>query len=445
MTISLGPGSQLLVQGTAPPLPPGRGEAEPPFWTCAIDGRTIPASPGPLPGLHRWPLCGLPQELPEGDHVFTIDVDRSAQGSTFYVDQITYFPLEDVRDTLSNPVVIIDIDDPAVEYLRGRWSTDQGNARWSTDPDARIRVNFTGTKANWVGRVLRADSQGDSSGTYVVDGQDPVPFRIRGARPGEERVFGGILFETERLPMGAHTLDVAWEGGNAPFTFDELLVQDGSIMAEAISVAPSNSVGSSPVDPAPVESTLAGSSSSSTSLHPNSTSQTGEHESSQPRSASQPLISTDPSAIPKPSTITQTDTDNEGNQQIIGAIVGGTLGGVALLCLTILLVYFMMARHKAKTEEPHLNQTSNSGTRPALQSPGSLSHAQISPLSIEIGSTVAYHRKGSRVTTTPESSSSLGAPTMAQRSAQRIIVHHEDSGARMEQPVALHVPPAYTP
>ncbi|KAG2019818.1 hypothetical protein CC2G_005221 [Coprinopsis cinerea AmutBmut pab1-1] len=287
-----------MVQGTNTPAPSGGDGLS---WTCSLDGRPFETTRGTRQ-LHRWPLCTSPV-VANGDHLLTINVTNTSSRTTFWVDEFTIDPSVDAVRDLGEMDVIFDENDPAVEYLTGEWVRDQSNSVLSTDEGASVRIRFSGTAATWVGRGLDGFPRGNSTGFYAVDNRDAIPFTILENPAEAGRIFNVELFGTGPLPNGQHTLVVTYQGPAAPITFDKLLVENGDPLIAPASVLPS--------------------------------------------STQQPSSSTSEVATPittLPADNLETDSGSSGTP--VGAIVGGTLGGLAIIAITFVLIFYVSKRRR---------------------------------------------------------------------------------------------------
>ncbi|EFI28313.1 hypothetical protein CC1G_13842 [Coprinopsis cinerea okayama7 len=132
--------------------------------------------------VNNWPLCESPP-MPEGEHsTLTLNVTIH-HGTRLHVDQVRFLP--STSSNLLNPVVFIEQVDPAVRSTSGTWQVIQSNAMMTLESGATMRIDFSGTKATWIGWAPNGyPSQGSSTGTYVLDGADPARFTVPGVPPG---------------------------------------------------------------------------------------------------------------------------------------------------------------------------------------------------------------------------------------------------------------------
>jgi hypothetical protein len=167
-----------------------------------------------------------------------------------------------------------------------------------------------GTSVSWVGFIPNELPHNASSATYSVDGGPPIFFPLKGLSPGPSNTFyNQFFFTTPELTPGAHSLVVVHQGTaqQTPLTLDFLYVTNTS----------------TPVTPSPTPST-------------NST-------------------TTIPSPTPQP--------HNHGPP--IGAIVGGVVGGLALIALTLFFLWwYKREQRRART---HFSPRDASDVPPHLE------------------------------------------------------------------------------
>ena len=209
--------------------------------------------------------------------------------------------------------------------------------------------NFTianlGVSLSWYGFIPVELPHTPSSATYSIDGETPISFLLKGLP-----VNSGIpfyyqkFFETAQLSPTSHTLKVVYEGNNStPLTLDYLIIQNGT------------------------------SSSTTTSL-PTSTG----------------------------NTVSATSTPNGSIP--VGPIVGGVIGGLALVVFAILGFFLLRRRQKRDTQE-EIFASSDSTPRPFEYTPLHLSSTTSNPSSggfsypqvlqtAQLGGRVTYGVKG---------------------------------------------------
>ncbi|EFI28314.1 hypothetical protein CC1G_13843 [Coprinopsis cinerea okayama7 len=266
-----------------------------PSWECFVDGRSIGAE-DPFPThQNNWPLCLAPT-LSDEEHVLTLNVTSS--GTPFYFDQIKYLP--SMSAPPSDATVVIEQSDPTITFLpEESWVNVNESAKSTSEVGAGLSVSFTGTKLTWIGWILEG-SGGDSSGTYSIDDGPDTAFTIRRPAPIPGSLFFQPLFETEELPLRTHNLSVKFNGPTrTPLALDHFLVENGDIFF-------------------PFES--------------------GEQPADEP-------IPTEIEPEPSP---TKTPSSEQSEATPVGAIVGGAVGGVALIALFAIAIFLLRRRMKIK-------------------------------------------------------------------------------------------------
>ncbi|EAU86480.1 hypothetical protein CC1G_11788 [Coprinopsis cinerea okayama7 len=291
-------GTRVIVFGTSHITNTTTGVTDP-VWVCMVNNVTYAEPRGSIDEkINQWPICSVTLD-DFGPHNITIGTAASEE-HPFYVDLIQYRPLWEDRETL-HPTVFLDSTDPGLTYDSGTWRSHGNETMLTLDRGARATVEFNGTKATWVGWMPDAYPTGASTGTWSIDGDDPVEFEI----PGLPSDANGTLyyqnfFETPRLQSrGPHKLVVTHMGPSAPLTLDYLIIEDGDIHV-----------------PPGGEAKVIGGTAGGTN---------GRND--------------DPSPKKTP----------------VGAIVGGAVGGVVFLVACALLTFFVIRRQKKKKESTMAN------------------------------------------------------------------------------------------
>ena len=179
-----------------------------------------------------------------------------------------------------------------------------------------------GVSLSWYGFIPVELPKGSSPATYSIDGQTSINFLLKGLSASDTTtVYNQKFFETAQLTAGPHTLKAVFEGNNStPLTLDYLIVQNGT-----------------------VSSTTASVSSLATSSTPGS-------------------VVSGTSATVRSSTP-------------VGAVVGGVIGGLALVVFVIFGFLFLHRRHKRATQEKILiSKPEPFGSTPAY--PSSITQTQ---------------------------------------------------------------------
>ncbi|EAU88910.1 hypothetical protein CC1G_10556 [Coprinopsis cinerea okayama7 len=289
-------GKEIVLYGTSAVARNSNDDGWTPEWHCQIDGEPVVVEnsyPGPA---NNFPLCSWDGLFGRGDF-HTLFVNATAgDGGVFWVDSIRYRPEYDAR--LEKPTVLIEHTDPSIMYTAGNWQTitdSHGDAILAMQPGSALGVAFTGTKLTWVGWTPDNYPRGNSTGTYSLDGGEPVTFDIQGL-PSTYTLRNQYYFELEDLEPGVeHTLVVEHKGSSTPLVLDYLLVEEGDFRM--------------PTNPTKVTPSMDDSSPSSSAR----VSEPAHHSKDKPP---------------------------------VGAIVGGVIGGLALIVILILGILFYKRRSR---------------------------------------------------------------------------------------------------
>lgn len=186
--------------------------------------------------------------------------------------------------------------------------------------------------------------------------------------PGAQAILYHPFFETPRLSRGYHSLEVIHRGKSAPLTMDYLVIDDGDIYSPNLVNLP-------------------------------------------------PIRGTNTKTIETPTGTPPLTTLPAKSKAPIGAIVGGAIGGVALIGIVILIVLFVLKRRKrlnkpnqpppanAPTSTPPLNSLSYNPPVPQPQPQMGFTNTNSNTMSIPGSTTIsdvptfystqsATHRKG---------------------------------------------------
>ncbi|KAF8157835.1 hypothetical protein B0H34DRAFT_706329 [Crassisporium funariophilum] len=302
-----------------------------PQWSCFVDNVQVDTGdPFPFPE-NNWPLCTA-RTLSDGLHVITVNVTVKAQ--PFWFDQIQYIPSSVVP--LDNATILVDIPDPIIRFSPG-WTTLAGlTVNTTNEAGSTVEIDFIGDSLTWYG-LLPQEIAGlpQSTATYSIDGQAPVTFPVKNFPNGSATQFLQKLFDTPTLSPGRHNLLVTHQGNHltTPLYLDQIVIQNAT--SSSSSSAPITS-GSSVTSPT---SAISGVSSSSPAHISNK-------------------------AVP------------------VGAIVGGVLGGLALIiCLVIGVLLLRKRFQKGGRRTPDSSDLPPNGTRSVtpFTHPMQQSHTTVTP------------------------------------------------------------------
>ncbi|KAH9484461.1 hypothetical protein JR316_0003943 [Psilocybe cubensis] len=237
-----------------------------PTWECLVDGVNIRVGRSFQYPEHNWLFCDSPQ-FADGLHNLTVKVSVKA-GQTFWFDKIMYSPSPTL--SLYQKDIIVDNGDSGFEYGDG-WQSFSAISNMTSITNSVMSFNFTGSSFSWYGFIPGDYPTASSSGTYSVDGEEPVQFTLNGLSPGSTTtLYNQKFFETQQYPVGNHMVVVQYLGGPkvTPLVLDYLVINNGT-----------DSPSSSPTSPISPSSNSSGTTSTPSNtqagpLHPNSTTKT---------------------------------------------------------------------------------------------------------------------------------------------------------------------------
>ncbi|KAF5372359.1 hypothetical protein D9615_009234 [Tricholomella constricta] len=419
-----------------------------PSWECFVDQISIGATKPFAYPENNWILCQK-SALNDGQHEITVKV--TSAGTTFWLDYLVFTPSPQV--SYDEAVLLVENDDTSVMY-DSSWVALGANANMTTKKGSQVKFDFIGKSVTWVGFIPTELSHNPGFGSYSVDGGAPVTFKLNGLPPIKTAtVYNQVFFTTPDLTPGLHSLVVTYngadEGAATPLTLDYLYVTNTSLPSSSSS-------------PSPSQSPSAGSA-STLSPRPSPSSGTISQGAQEQGSGSPVSLSNSPSAgltsslspTPPPSSGTNSqEAQEQDSGPPVGAIVGGVVGGLALIALLLFLLWWRRRQqHRANpvgSSAPGLLSFGTNRTReevtpfmsmhPSAQ-PKSYMYADPLPQSIRapvpsVSAVAQTHpmRKGQEV----------GAP---QPSVTSVL--HQNSGIRLPQrrpqdTVVEDVPPLYT-
>ncbi|KAF5378527.1 hypothetical protein D9615_007052 [Tricholomella constricta] len=312
-----------------------------PTWECFIDDNNVGAQKPFFAVENGWQLCEAP-DLADGPHEITIRVKTA--GGVFWLDSLRYRPSPGASVPGS---IYIDNNDPAIQY-DGSWGKVSSVMR-TTRKGAIVKVDFVGTRVQWFGWYLGESPHAAALGTYTVDGGSPVSFVLKGLSDSTNQThYGQQLFATSPLPQGPHSIIVTYNGGDAvtPLTLRFLVVTDtsGTFVTQSNPIPnPLAAPDSSAPSPAPSsESTPLLSSVPSSFLPPVSSPLILSNTLPITSTVSSPISS----SAPSPETFHPHRTST-----LIGAIIGGVIGGLTLLAAIIFFYRRRRIRRQAVLED----------------------------------------------------------------------------------------------
>ena len=290
-----------------------------PSWECFIDGISIGAAAPFQFQENNWLFCSQ-NTLVDGPHVLTVNA-TVLKKQTFWLDYIEYVPSASVP--LDGKAILIDNLDPQVEAAFGSgWGALGSTANMTGQTNSAFTFNFTGkcrsekylfayfqrgsilgVSLSWYGFIPTELPHSPATGSYSVDNGTPTSFLLKGlSTSATTTVYNQNFFTTPNFTQGQHEITVLFEGTGqtTPLTLDYMVIQNGTT---------------------PVTTTTGSGSTATTS------------------SSSSPAL---------------TSNNSTGGKGNTGIIVGAVIGGLVLIALTILAVFFIRRRDKKLRHEEKL-------------------------------------------------------------------------------------------
>ncbi|KAI0758001.1 hypothetical protein C8Q74DRAFT_291487 [Fomes fomentarius] len=261
--------------------------------------------------------------------------------------------------------VTVDDADPSIQYSSG-WqaNTDvggllDGTRHGATTAGMTVSFRFTGTQVMVAGSMGSWDVQGVPTSQYDIDSRTVGTFTAPIIEPGF-RISNQTYFTSDDLPPGEHQLTITNVNGTKPNVFWLDYIAYLPAITPSSTPTPSESASLSRSS----STALSTPSSSSASSTPSSASSTTI--SSAPSASSTTPISSDPSTPSNSfsSTLSASSTSSapssfaSGGQQsdttsakpsYTAVIVGGAIGGAALLAAILVLIYCKLRRQRRAT------------------------------------------------------------------------------------------------
>ncbi|PPR02202.1 hypothetical protein CVT24_011429 [Panaeolus cyanescens] len=277
-------------------------------WECSIDGVKLESNTFEH-WENNWWFCQSAY-LEDGPHTITVRAD-AANNQRFWFDRILYAPSAHV--SLTNEALYIDNLDPGLHYGTG-WRINGLSANITNVDGAKFTYEFHGSSVRWYGYV--SSGRPPANASYTIDGGPSTTFEVPIQPSGGISLFNYEYFRTPDVEVGRHTLLVEHHGepDATELILDYLEVHNGVVSA---STTPTSVT----VIPAVT----------------NRIDNTG----------------------PNPDNLNQS-TVAEKRSTPAGAIVGGVLGGLALILFICLVIFYLVARRRKE------NQTSQSNAEKSL-------------------------------------------------------------------------------
>ncbi|TFK25110.1 hypothetical protein FA15DRAFT_372679 [Coprinopsis marcescibilis] len=468
-------GTELRMLGRFAPVRSGSGVR--PTFRCYLNGVEFQGDSPPSRPSNAFTFCYRGgSNLPAGaTHSFRLEVEADAS-APLWVDSVYIRP--NVDSSYSNFWTRLTPRDPSVR-LGPSWEViDNGDVRYTSQAGSFAEVDFIGSRAIWQGSALVNQPTGQSRATYSIDGGPAIPFsftgRIQSFDPGHK-----VYFTTDQLPHGRHNLRVTYEGFEAPLLFNHVFIQDGNMLEDnprtlpgpapspgptarpaptggssptedpPSSPEPSNRDSDPPSNNTPTESDTRGLGESSPTSRPSSESEGGRPTGTSGDNTSQANNSLNPSVIVLPGNSEgSSSTGQVGGSKSMptGAIIGGVLGGVAVLLAMILFVLFVVKRRRRNGLLGRPGSIFLGSPTHAYGAAGfgnNMASRSSEPL-------VAAHGMNSKNADSQQRGSGADIaqgpiPSPSSSGSQQQPRYHQDSGIRLNAPPGVDIPPSYTP
>ncbi|KAG5638613.1 hypothetical protein H0H81_011503 [Sphagnurus paluster] len=226
-------GTSVAVVGTTNLAKIDNGSSWDPSWECFVDQISIGATAPFQYAENNWYLCQQ-NSLKDGPHEITINVTTT--GTAFWLDYLLFTPSPTL--SFNETVLLVQNTDPAIKY-DSNWGDLGGVANMTTVKGAQARFNFVGKSVTWVGFVPTELPHGAASGSYSIDGGDPITFQLNGLSPtATVTIYNQAFFTTPNLTPGPHSLLVTYQGASGPatpLTLDYLYVTNTSTSTNSTS------------------------------------------------------------------------------------------------------------------------------------------------------------------------------------------------------------------
>ncbi|KAH6888342.1 hypothetical protein BKA70DRAFT_1079473, partial [Coprinopsis sp. MPI-PUGE-AT-0042] len=259
-----------------------------PDWDCLIDGASIGRIAHFAYAANFCVFCDWKGEV-AGEH--TLTVRASSKGQTFWVDMIDYVPPPEASVAIGQVVAVHHMD-KVIRYGTG-WNVLGDFARFTTEHGTTAEFEFEGrNQTTLVGLHPHYAPKASTTATYTLDGGPPVTFALRGPGKDEDTIFNQRFFETPPLSPGSHRILVVY-GGNqetTPLTLTHLSIEGANSVSLSALYIPSQT--------------------SNSSSRPNSDQTEAVASTTRP----------------------------------VGAIIGGTVGGFAIIVAFTLAIFLLLRR-----------------------------------------------------------------------------------------------------
>ncbi|KAJ7704863.1 hypothetical protein B0H17DRAFT_695884 [Mycena rosella] len=268
--------------------------------------------------LYHQPLW-VSGDLPDGEHTLSITQNSAGKDKNeIFLDYFMYNTTSTAGKTL-----FIDDADLRVEYSSSGWEPFSVNGNFkqtshsSTSPGATVTLNFEGNFVSINAPVVYAKNGEGFNASVSIDGDPPSPITQQHGSLAGTVTFNNQIFSKSGLGAGNHTM-VITALDDHPLVLDYFLFGDGS-------GPPSPASGANQAQGIALSSLFPASSQTLSSIVASPTSSGSSNNPALPESAA----------------------SQSSRPLDLGAIIGGAVGGLAVLVLLILGLLFWRQRKRA--------------------------------------------------------------------------------------------------
>ncbi|KAJ7231995.1 hypothetical protein C8J57DRAFT_1480807 [Mycena rebaudengoi] len=157
-----------------------------------------------------------------------LSVTVQSKGKTFFLDQLTYTPPSGAA--IDSAVLIYPNTDPAVSYGSGWGPLAYENITQSKG--AQVALNFFGTSVSLFGFIPTELPHDPASASYTIDGGQPVTFPLDGLSSKDSATsYNHLFFQTPTLKPAFHNLVITHDGDQTktPLVVASFYVTNGTI------------------------------------------------------------------------------------------------------------------------------------------------------------------------------------------------------------------------
>ncbi|PPQ65171.1 hypothetical protein CVT24_011034 [Panaeolus cyanescens] len=286
-----------------------------PQYECILDGNRIDVPKADFTLRNGFELCKWNQEtVQEGTH--TIVVNVKSRGQHFWFDHIMYIPTP--SSSHENEVIMVESWDTNIHYSTADWENLTSWSRMARK-GGLLSFHFYGTGVEWSSLRPKEYPGAQTIVLYSFDGNPSTAVVLSG--PGSRTHWNHVVFSVEGLPRGFHTLNVQSLGTEktTPLSLDSLKIQNGTF-PEPVDTA-------TPVTVIPPATTTSGYF-TTTGVRPPSTA-----------TPANDAVITGPAGT------------GDKNSPPIGPIVGGILGGLAIILLFLLGLLYIRRKVGATDDD----------------------------------------------------------------------------------------------